>query len=78
MTERTRRLGRLRRMVPEGRSGRATAEGTARPAEARGGRPRRRGGQPQVVARGGGVGLYASPAAQRRDTRALTALGPRA
>lgn len=66
MTGRTPRLGRLRRAVPEGRAG--------RPVEARGGKPRRRGTQPKVVALGGGMGLSASLAALRRITGDLTAV----
>lgn len=66
MTRRTPRLSRLRRAVPEGRA--------ARPAETRGGRPRRRGTQPKVVALGGGMGLSASLAALRRITGDLTAV----
>ncbi len=46
----------------------------ARPAEARGGKPRRRGAQPKVVALGGGMGLSASLAALRRITGDLTAV----
>ncbi|MCZ9337396.1 hypothetical protein NGM37_06335, partial [Streptomyces sp. TRM76130] len=59
-TPRLSRLGRLGRAVPEGRG--------SRPAEARGGKPRRRGAQPKVVALGGGMGLSASLAALRRIT----------
>jgi len=53
-------------MVPDARAGRS--------AEARGGRPRRRGTQPKVVALGGGMGLSASLAALRRITGDLTAV----
>lgn len=66
MTGRSPRLGRLRRVVPEGR--------TTRPVEARGGKPRRRGTQPKVVALGGGMGLSASLTALRRITGDLTAV----
>jgi len=66
MTERSPRLSRLRRVVPESRTG--------RPVEARGARPRRRGAQPKVVALGGGMGLSASLAALRRITGDLTAV----
>ena len=67
MTGRTPRLSRLRRAVPEGTR-------RARPAEARGAKPRRRGAQPKVVALGGGMGLSASLAALRRITGDLTAV----
>ncbi len=39
----------------------------ARPEQARGGKPRRRGAQPKVVALGGGMGLSASPPHCRRS-----------
>ncbi|MFF4524669.1 gluconeogenesis factor YvcK family protein [Streptomyces bluensis] len=60
------RLSRLRRVGQEERGGRL--------ATARGGRVRRRGAQPKVVALGGGMGLSASLAALRRITGDLTAV----
>jgi uncharacterized cofD-like protein len=74
MTGRTPRLSRLRRVVPEGRGGRPADTRAARPEQARGGKPRRRGAQPKVVALGGGMGLSASLAALRRITGDLTAV----
>ncbi len=74
MTGRTPRLSRLRRVVPEERGGRPADAPAARPEQARGGKPRRRGAQPKVVALGGGMGLSASLAALRRITGDLTAV----
>lgn len=84
MNRRMARLGKLRRVVPTRRADRvdgmdgATENGATRAAEpraeARGGRARRRGTQPKVVALGGGMGLSASLAALRRITGDLTAV----
>ncbi|MFB7111700.1 hypothetical protein ACFCYR_22210, partial [Streptomyces sp. NPDC056291] len=59
MSGRTPRLSRLRRVVPEGRSARqAIAARAGRPAEARGGRARRRGSKTKGGALGGGIGVF--------------------